>query len=116
MKYNPFVPDGYTETQSINSLDKKWPDDEYQVTFRPPVSWETDEVVADVKAGPAFLVSKIKNWNLKDQSENILPITEANIRSLRTAFYVRLLAVVCGWGIESKEITFQDKRNDDIKN
>lgn len=110
-----FVPDGYTETLPVDSLDGAWPDG-CLVTFRPPVGWELEELMADTKNGPAWLAKRIIKWNIVDNDDVVLPITAENISRLKSNFYSRLQSVVAGWAKDKDGKQIQAKRDEDLKN
>jgi len=111
-----FVPDGYTETLPVDSLDGSWPDGQCIITFRPPVGWELDELLSNPKSGPEWLAKRIIKWNIVDDHGVALPITAENIGRLKSSFYVRLQSVVAGWATDKDGKPLQHKRDEDLKN
>lgn len=104
-----FVPDGQTETLPIDSVDGLWPDG-HTVEIRPPVGWEVERVINDPSSGPDFLEKHIVKWSLGEA------VSKENISRLRSYFYTRLLAVVCGWAKDKDGKAISTTRNDSLKN
>lgn len=111
-----FVPDGHTETRFVDSVAGLWPDGKYEITFRPPVGYETDIMLNDPKEGPNFLAKKIQKWNVTDKDGAVVEINAKNIEKLHSAFYTRLLAIVGGWANTADGKTINEGRREDQKN